>query len=153
MIYTCYGGGFGTMPSTAGKFFGMTNAGGIYGLMLVGWSIGGVAGPLIASWLIGSSSYTTAFTVIGVLALEGAVIPFLTKPPRRPEVAAGQVCTQTKLHGQGRVNHPLASNGASDVAPDSREGRCVSVRETTRPSAFSPTTYQSGAASAPDLVL
>lgn len=91
MIYTCYGGGFGTMPSTAGKFFGMTNAGGIYRLMLVGWSIGGVAGPLIASWLIGSSSYTTAFTVIGVLALVGAVIPFLTKPPRRPEVSADKV--------------------------------------------------------------
>ncbi|NHU86139.1 OFA family MFS transporter [Kocuria sp. JC486] len=91
VIYTCYGGGFGTMPSTAGKFFGMTNAGGIYGLMLVGWSIGGVAGPLIASWLIGSSSYTTAFTVIGVLALVGAVIPFLTKSPRRPEVTGSQV--------------------------------------------------------------
>ena len=35
LIYTCYGGGFGTMPSTAGQFFGVTNAGGIYGLMLI----------------------------------------------------------------------------------------------------------------------
>lgn len=83
VIYTCYGGGFGTMPSTAGKFFGMTHAGGIYGLMLVGWSVGGVAGPLLASWMIGTSSYTLAFTVIGIIALVGAVIPLLTKPPRR----------------------------------------------------------------------
>lgn len=83
IIYTCYGGGFGTMPSTAGKFFGLKNAGAIYGLMLVGWSIGGVAGPLIASALVGSTkNYSLAFTVIGIIALVGAVVPFITKPPR-----------------------------------------------------------------------
>ncbi|GMA19149.1 L-lactate MFS transporter [Arsenicicoccus piscis] len=85
VIYTCYGGGFGTMPSTAGKFFGVSNAGGIYGLMLIGWSIGGVAGPLIASALIGSSkNYTMAFTVVGIIALVGAVVPFITKAPQKP---------------------------------------------------------------------
>ena len=41
IVYTCYGGGFGTMPATAGDYFGLKNAGAIYGLMLVGWSIGG----------------------------------------------------------------------------------------------------------------
>lgn len=81
VIYTCYGGAFGTMPSTAGKFFGTTHSGGIYGLMLVGWSVGGVAGPLLASWMIGSSSYTLAFTVIGAVAVAAAIIPLLTKPP------------------------------------------------------------------------
>lgn len=84
IIYTCYGGGFGAMPSTAGKFFGLKNAGGIYGLMLVAWSIGGVVGPLITSWLVGDSkNYTLAFTVIGVIALVGAAIPLITKPPRQ----------------------------------------------------------------------
>ncbi|MEO6998894.1 MAG: OFA family MFS transporter, partial [Terracoccus sp.] len=47
LIYTCYGGAFGTMPSTAGRFFGVRNAGGIYGLMLIGWSLGGIFGPLL----------------------------------------------------------------------------------------------------------
>lgn len=84
IIYTCYGGGFGTMPSTAGQFFGLKNAGGIYGLMLVAWSIGGVVGPLITSWLVGDTkNYTMAFTVIGVIALIGAAIPLITKPPRQ----------------------------------------------------------------------
>src|SRR5699024_5036515 len=45
IVYTCYGGAFGTLPATAGDFFGVKNSGGIYGLMLIGWSIGGVAGP------------------------------------------------------------------------------------------------------------
>ena len=84
IVYTCYGGGFGTMPSTAGTFFGLKNAGGIYGLMLVAWSIGGVVGPLITSALVGDSkNYTMAFTVIGIIALVGAAVPLITKPPRQ----------------------------------------------------------------------
>ncbi|AKT52307.1 L-lactate MFS transporter [Arsenicicoccus sp. oral taxon 190] len=84
VIYTCYGGGFGTMPSTAGKFFGVKHAGGIYGLMLIGWSIGGVAGPLLVAALIGSTkNYTLAYTVVGIIALVGAAIPLITKAPRR----------------------------------------------------------------------
>ena len=39
VIYLCYGGGFGTMPATAGDYFGVKNAGAIYGLMLIAWSI------------------------------------------------------------------------------------------------------------------
>ena len=42
VIYLCYGGTFGTMPATAGDFFGVRNAGAIYGLMLIGWRLGGV---------------------------------------------------------------------------------------------------------------
>ncbi len=85
LIYTCYGNGFGTMPSTAGTVFGATNAGGIYGLMLIAWSIGGVVGPLLATWLVGSErNYTLAFTTIGVIGLLAAVIPLLTKPPAAP---------------------------------------------------------------------
>ena len=58
------------MPSTAGQFFGVKNAGGIYGLMLIAWSIGGVAGPLIATALIGADkNYSLAFTVIGAIYL------------------------------------------------------------------------------------
>ena len=82
LIYTCYGGGFGTMPSTAGDFFGVKNAGGIYGLMLVGWSIGGIVGPLLISALIGEDkAYTLGYTVVGVIALVGAVLPLITKKP------------------------------------------------------------------------
>ena len=82
LIYTCYGGGFGTMPSTAGKFFGVKNAGAIYGLMLIGWSIGGIVGPLLIASLIGEEkAYTLGFTVVGLIALAGMALPLITKRP------------------------------------------------------------------------
>jgi OFA family oxalate/formate antiporter-like MFS transporter len=84
VIYLCYGGGFGTMPATAGDFFGVRHAGAIYGLMIIAWSIGGVVGPLIAASLIGSAkNYTTAYTVIAVIALLAIVLPLITRIPRR----------------------------------------------------------------------
>ena len=82
LIYTCYGGAFGTMPSTAGRFFGVRNVGAIYGLMLVGWSIGGIIGPLLIASLIGDTkSYTKGFTVIGIITIIAMVIPLITRKP------------------------------------------------------------------------
>ncbi|WP_127480078.1 L-lactate MFS transporter [Nocardioides pantholopis] len=89
VIYLCYGGAFGTMPATAGDYFGVRHAGAIYGLMLIGWSIGGVAGPLLASALIGEDeAYTTAYTVIGVVAVAAVALTFLTKVPKGREAEA-----------------------------------------------------------------
>src|SRR5215210_2274637 len=83
LVYLCYGGAFGTMPATAGDFFGVKNAGAIYGLMLIGWSIGGVVGPLIAAALIGEEkNYTLAYTTIGIIALAAIVLPLVTRIPR-----------------------------------------------------------------------
>lgn len=88
IVYLCYGGTFGTMPATAGDFFGVRNAGAIYGLMLVGWSLGGVIGPLIASALIGEDkAYTVAYTTIGVIALASVALTFVTKVPAGREPA------------------------------------------------------------------
>jgi OFA family oxalate/formate antiporter-like MFS transporter len=80
LVYLCYGGGFGTMPATAGDFFGLRNAGAVYGLMILGWSIGGVAGPLLVAALINGKSYTLAFTTIGIIAAVALVLPVVTKP-------------------------------------------------------------------------
>lgn len=89
IVYTCYGGGFGTMPATAGDYFGLRNAGAIYGLMLVGWSLGGVVGPLIASTLIGDvGGYTTAYTTIGIIALVSMVLTFIAHPPKKERATA-----------------------------------------------------------------
>lgn len=88
LVYTCYGGAFGTMPSTAGRFFGVRNVGAIYGLMLVGWSIGGVVGPLLVANLIGNTkNYSLGFTVIGIITAVSLVIPLITKKPKGPAVA------------------------------------------------------------------
>ena len=91
LVYTCYGGGFGTMPSTAGSFFGVRHVGAIYGLMLIGWSIGGIIGPLLIASLIGEEkAYTLGFTVIGIITLVSLLIPLVTKKPRRHEVAGAR---------------------------------------------------------------
>ncbi|MGF9753624.1 OFA family MFS transporter [Microvirga sp. 0TCS3.31] len=82
VVYLCYGGTFGTMPATAGDFFGVRNAGAIYGLMLIGWSLGGVIGPLVAAALIGEEkAYTVAYTTIGIIALLSVALTFITKVP------------------------------------------------------------------------
>jgi OFA family oxalate/formate antiporter-like MFS transporter len=90
IVYLCYGGGFGTMPATAGDYFGVKNAGAIYGLMLIGWSLGGIIGPIIASKLIGDDlNFTSAYTVIGIIALVSVALTFITKvPARRKEAVA-----------------------------------------------------------------
>lgn len=83
IVYLCYGGSFGTMPATAGDYFGVQNAGAIYGLMIIAWSLGGVIGPVIASALIGDGkNYGLAYTTLGIIALVALVLPFLTKIPR-----------------------------------------------------------------------
>ena len=74
------GGAFATMPSTAGKFFGVSQAGAIYGLMLMGWSIGGVVGPLAISALVGTDqNYAAGFTAVGIIALAAIVLTFISR--------------------------------------------------------------------------
>ena len=93
IIYLCYGGGFGTMPATAGDFFGVKHAGAIYGLMIIGWSLGGLIGPPIIAALIGpDKAYTLGYTVIGIIALVALVLPLVTKMPR-PKADALKVMT------------------------------------------------------------
>ena len=89
LVYLCYGGAFGTMPSTAGRFFGVRNVGAIYGLMLVGWSIGGIVGPPLIASLIGEDqAYTLGFTVMGIVALVSLVLPLVTRKPRHEPARA-----------------------------------------------------------------
>jgi MFS transporter, OFA family, oxalate/formate antiporter len=88
IVYLCYGGGFGTMPATAGDYFGVKYAGAIYGLMLIGWSLGGVIGPILISALIGGDkNYTLGYTTIGIIALASTALTFITKVPRARRTA------------------------------------------------------------------
>ena len=84
IVYLCYGGGFGTMPATAGDFFGVKHAGAIYGLMLLGWSLGGILGPILVSALIGEEgNYTLAYTTMGIIALASVALTLITKVPKQ----------------------------------------------------------------------
>lgn len=82
LVYLCYGGGFGTMPATAADFFGPKNAGGIYGAMIVGWSIGGVVGPLVVAAIADATGgFAVPFYIIAAMVLGAALLPATTKAP------------------------------------------------------------------------
>ena len=82
IIVSCYGGGFGAMPSFAADYFGSRDVGTIYGLMLTAWGFGGVLGPLlISSILDATGSYTLAFYIIAGIMVVSAVLAFIVQPP------------------------------------------------------------------------
>jgi OFA family oxalate/formate antiporter-like MFS transporter len=82
LVYLCYGGGFGTMPATAAEFFGAKNAGGIYGAMIVGWSLGGVIGPLaIAALVDATGGFAVPFRIIAAMAALSILLPVTTRKP------------------------------------------------------------------------
>ncbi|WP_157432015.1 L-lactate MFS transporter [Actinomadura hibisca] len=83
VVFANFGGGYAVMPATAADFFGLTNAGAIYGLMNIAWSIGGVVGPLLVAALAAGGSYRVAFTTLAVIVLVATALPGLTRPPGR----------------------------------------------------------------------
>ena len=86
IILMCYGGGFGTMPAFAADYFGPTNVGSIYGLMLTAWGFASAFGPLlIAHMRQTSGSYVGGLHVIAVVMAVSVVLPMLVRPPA-PEV-------------------------------------------------------------------
>src|ERR687894_1296930 len=86
VIVSCYGGGFGTMPAFNADYFGPTNVGTNYGLMLTAWGFGGVLGPLLISRVIDTTdSYTLAFYIIAAIMIGSAAVAFIVRPPRAPQ--------------------------------------------------------------------
>lgn len=83
IVLLCYGGGFGTMPAFATDYFGPTNVGSIYGLMLTAWGFAGLFGPMLIARIRQSSGhYTQALYDISVVVLISAVLPLITRPPK-----------------------------------------------------------------------
>jgi OFA family oxalate/formate antiporter-like MFS transporter len=82
IILMCYGGGFGTMPAFAADYFGPTNVGSIYGLILTAWGFASAFGPLLIAHMRQSSgTYAGGLHVIAVVMLLSVVLPLLVKPP------------------------------------------------------------------------
>lgn len=51
IIYTCYGGGFASIPAYIADIFGTKQLGAIHGYILTAWSAAGIAGPMFAAWM------------------------------------------------------------------------------------------------------
>jgi OFA family oxalate/formate antiporter-like MFS transporter len=84
VVLTCYGGGFGTMPAFAADYFGSSNVGPIYGLMLTAWGFASAFGPLLIAYMRqASGAYRGALYVIAGIMAVSVVLPLIVSPPRR----------------------------------------------------------------------
>ncbi len=76
------------MPAFNADYFGSANVGKIYGLMLTAWGFGGVLGPYLISFMYDATgAYANAFRIIAGIMLVSAIIPFIVRPPGRPQEA------------------------------------------------------------------
>jgi OFA family oxalate/formate antiporter-like MFS transporter len=105
VVLLCYGGGFGTMPAFAADYFGPSNVGSIYGLMLTAWGFAGVAGPaLIAHLRESTGHYGQALQIIALITLGSTVLPLIIRPPK----GRGQAEQTSGFRTPPNVHAPLA---------------------------------------------
>jgi MFS transporter, OFA family, oxalate/formate antiporter len=82
IILTCYGGGFGTMPSFNADYFGTRYLGQNYGYIITAWGVAGLVGPYIAGTVKDKTgSFSGALMPMAVMLLVAMILPFLTKKP------------------------------------------------------------------------
>lgn len=51
VVYTCYGGGFASIPAYIADIFGTKQLGAIHGYILTAWAAAGLAGPMFAAYM------------------------------------------------------------------------------------------------------
>jgi OFA family oxalate/formate antiporter-like MFS transporter len=84
IILLCYGGGFGTMPAFTADYFGPTNVGSIYGLILTAWGAASAFGPILVGVMRQTTgSYREAFHILAGVALLSTLLPIIIRPPAR----------------------------------------------------------------------
>jgi OFA family oxalate/formate antiporter-like MFS transporter len=82
LVLMYYGGGFGTMPAFAADYFGSTNYGPIYGLILTAWGFASAFGPLLIAHLRQSSgAYTSGLHAVAAVMAVSVTLPLLVRPP------------------------------------------------------------------------
>nr|WP_242517913.1 OFA family MFS transporter [Halobacillus sp. GSS1] len=84
IIYTCYGGGFATIPAFIGDLFGTKELGAIHGYILTAWAAAGLAGPIFAAWMKDTTgSYENSLIFFSGLFVVALVVSILTKIDER----------------------------------------------------------------------
>lgn len=80
IVYTCYGGGFASIPAYIGDLFGTKQLGAIHGYILTAWAAAGLAGPLFAAWIKDTTgSYANSLNFFAFLFVGALVVSFLTR--------------------------------------------------------------------------
>jgi OFA family oxalate/formate antiporter-like MFS transporter len=80
IIYTCYGGGFASIPAYIGDLFGTKQLGAIHGYVLTAWSAAGLAGPLFAAWIKDTTgSYANSLNFFAGLFVIALIVSLLIR--------------------------------------------------------------------------
>lgn len=80
VIYTCYGGGFASIPAYIGDLFGTKQVGAIHGYILTAWAAAGLAGPLFAAWIKDTTgSYANSLTFFSGLFILALIVSILVR--------------------------------------------------------------------------
>lgn len=92
IVYTCYGGGFASIPAFIGDIFGTKQLGAIHGYILTAWAAAGLAGPLFAAWMKDTTgSYANSLMFFAGLFIVALVISFLIRIDMRQISNSNQV--------------------------------------------------------------
>ncbi|WP_342512949.1 OFA family MFS transporter [Sporosarcina sp. FSL K6-1522] len=80
IIYTCYGGGFSSIPAYIADIFGTRQLGAIHGYILTAWSAAGLAGPMFAAWMKDTTgSYESSLLFFAGLFVVALIISILIR--------------------------------------------------------------------------
>ncbi|KGX90650.1 L-lactate MFS transporter [Pontibacillus marinus] len=80
IVYTCYGGGFASIPAFIGDIFGTKQLGAIHGYILTAWAAAGLVGPLFAAWIKDTTgSYANSLIFFAGLFIVALVVSFLIR--------------------------------------------------------------------------
>jgi OFA family oxalate/formate antiporter-like MFS transporter len=80
IIYTCYGGGFASIPAYIGDLFGTKQLGAIHGYILTAWAAAGLAGPMFAAYMFDTTgSYANSLIFFAGMFVVALVVSILIR--------------------------------------------------------------------------
>jgi OFA family oxalate/formate antiporter-like MFS transporter len=104
ILVMCYGGGYGITPAFAADYFGASDVGSIFGLMMLPWAFAASFGPLLFAYLRQiNGDYVQAFNAISGLMTAALVLPILVRPPRSRK-QANQQLTSARMDVQNSAD-------------------------------------------------
>ncbi|MBN8210398.1 OFA family MFS transporter [Bacillus sp. NTK071] len=80
IVYTCYGGGFASIPAFIGDLFGTKQLGAIHGYILTAWAAAGLVGPMFAAWMKDTTgSYAASLTFFAGMFVVALIISIIIR--------------------------------------------------------------------------
>ncbi|WP_273849934.1 L-lactate MFS transporter [Guptibacillus spartinae] len=80
IVYTCYGGGFASIPAYIGDMFGTKQLGAIHGYILTAWAAAGLVGPMFAAWMKDTTgSYAASLTFFAGMFVVALIISIVIR--------------------------------------------------------------------------